>query len=117
VLNRFSLRDIRKLKDTNGNYIWAPGLGPGGGVSGALPATILDAPYTIAVDMPNATSALQPVAFGDFSRGYLVVDRIEIAVLRDPFTQANAGAVVFHARKRTGGQVILPEAIKLLNMA
>jgi HK97 family phage major capsid protein len=117
VLNRFSLRDIRKLKDNNNNYIWAPGLGPGGGLTGAVPATILDAPYTIAMDMPNATSALQPVAFGDFSRGYQIVDRIEIAVLRDPYTQASAGAVVFHARKRVGGQVILPEAIKLLNMA
>jgi HK97 family phage major capsid protein len=41
----------------------------------------------------------------------MIVDRIALAVLRDPFTQATTGNVRYIARRRVGGQVILPEAI------
>jgi HK97 family phage major capsid protein len=47
----------------------------------------------------------------------VIVDRLEMAVQRDPFTQASAGAVRFHARKRVGGQVVLSEAIVKLKCA
>lgn len=117
VLNRLTLRDIRLIKDTTGNFLWAPGLGPGLALTGNIPATILDSPYVIATDMPVAASNALTVAYGDFRKGYIIADRIEIAVLQDPYTAASAGAVVFHARKRTGGQVVLPEALKLLKMA
>ena len=42
----------------------------------------------------------------------MIVDRVNLAILRDPFTQATSGNVRYVARKRVGAQVILPEAIK-----
>lgn len=107
MLRRASLGAIRKFKDSQNQYLWQPGL------TGALPSTILDRPYVEAVDMPAVGANAYPLAFGDFRRGYVVIDRIQLAVLRDPFTQATLGAVRFHARKRTGGQVVNTEAIKL----
>lgn len=61
--------------------------------------------------MPNVGAGNYPVAFGDFQRGYMIVDRVALAVLRDPFTQATTGNVRYIARRRVGGQVILAEAI------
>ena len=54
------------------------------------------------------------VVYGDFRAGYMVVDRVNLSVLRDPFTQATSGNVRYVARRRVGGQVVLPEP--LLNM-
>jgi HK97 family phage major capsid protein len=73
--------------------------------------TILGHPYVEATDMPNAAQDASMIAFGDFRRGYMIVDRIALAVLRDPFTQATTGNVRYIARRRVGGQVIMPEAI------
>ncbi|PTL55745.1 phage major capsid protein [Paraconexibacter algicola] len=117
ALNRLSLRDIRKLKDTTNNYIWAPGLGPGAGITGQIPATILGSPYTICPDMPTAASNAKTVTYGDFQKAYWIVDRIEMSMLRDPFSAAGNGQVILHARKRVGGQVVLSEALKTLQMA
>ena len=117
VLNRFSLRDIRKLKDSQGNYLWQPTPDGTHGLTNGLPATLYGYPYTIAVDMPSAAANAYTVLFGDYGKAYWVVDRIELQYLRDPYSQASAGAVVLHARKRVGGQVVLPEAVNVLKMA
>ena len=52
---------------------------------------------------PNAF----PVMFGDFSRGYMIVDTTNLAILRDPFSQASLSSVRYYARARVGGQVVL----------
>ena len=46
------------------------------------------------------------IAYGDFRRGYTIVDRDQLSVLRDPFTQATSGNIRFIARRRVGGQVL-----------
>ena len=107
VFNRNTLADIRKLKDGAGQYVFQASMSLQGGVTN----TILGHPYVEAVDMVNAAQDAAPIAFGDFRRGYMIVDRINLAVLRDPFTQATTGNVRYIARKRVGGQVIMPEAI------
>ncbi|MCS6302361.1 MAG: phage major capsid protein [Nitrospira sp.] len=111
MLKRDSIGKVRKLKDSQGQYVWMPGL------SSALPSTILDRPYVEAVDMPTIAASAFPVLFGDFRRGYTVIDRVQIAVIRDQFTQANNGAVRFHFRKRSGGQVVNVEAIRKLKIS
>lgn len=111
MLKRGTIGKVRKLKDLQGQYIWMPGL------SGALPSTILDRPYVEAVDMPVVAANAFPVLFGDFRRGYTVIDRVQIAVIRDTFTQASNGAVRFHFRKRSGGQVVNVEAIRKLKIS
>ncbi len=107
VFNRSTLAAIRKLKDTAGQYVFQPGMMLTGGVTN----TILGFPYVQATDMPDVGAGNFPIAFGDFRRAYMIVDRINLAVLRDPFTQATTGNVRYVARKRTGGQVVLAEAI------
>jgi len=111
MLNRSSIGQIRRLKDNDNQYLWAPGLSAG------VPNTINGAPYVEAPDMPDVAASAKPVAFGDFRRGYVIVDRIAMEMLRDPYTQATSGAVRMIFRRRVGGQVVLPEAIVLQNIA
>lgn len=108
LLNRNSLGKVRLLKDTQGRYLWQPGL------TESAPATILGAPYTECPDMPNEGSGAFPIAFGDWKRAYTLVDRTSMVITRDPYTLAANGQVKFSARRRVGGQVILGEAIRLL---
>ena len=110
VFNRTTLAKIRKLKDTAGQYVFQAGMMLTGGVTNS----ILGQSYVEATDMPSEGAGTFPVAFGDFRRGYMIVDRVSLAVLRDPFTQATTGNVRYIARRRVGGQVILPEAIAKL---
>ena len=107
VFNRTTLAAIRKLKDTAGQYVFQAGMMLQGGVTN----TILGHGYVEATDMPSEGTNTFPVLFGDFNKAYMIVDRVNLAVLRDPFTQATTGNVRYIARKRVGGQVILPEAI------
>ncbi len=112
VFNRSTLAAIRKLKDTAGQYVFQTGMMLGGNMVN----TILGHPYVEATDMPSVAQNAFPVAFGDFRRGYMIVDRVNLAVLRDPFTQATTGNVRYIARKRVGGQVIQSEAINKLKI-
>jgi len=85
-------------------------------LQGGLTNTILGQPYVEATDMPSIAQNAFPVAYGDFRRAYMIVDRVSLAVLRDPFTQATTGNVRYIARRRVGGQVVLPEAINKLKV-
>lgn len=107
VLNRSSISAVRKLKDGVGGYLWQPGIANG------VPNTILGAPYVEMPDMASIAAGTKPIAFGDFSRGYTIVDRISMEMLRDPYTQATSGAVRFIFRRRVGGQVTNAEAFAL----
>jgi HK97 family phage major capsid protein len=111
IMNRATLGTIRKLKDGDGQYLWLPGL------AGNIPNTIMGAPYAEMPDMPNISAGTKPVAVGDFFSGYRVVDRVMIAVLRDPFTQSGSGQILFRARKRVGGAVVKGEAIAVLTIS
>lgn len=113
MLNRTTLGIIRKLKDTAGQYIFQTGFS---GQSG-LPNTILGHPYVEAADVADAASGARSVIFGDFRRGYMIVDRVALSVLRDPFSQAATGNVRYIARRRVGGEVVLAEALTSLKHA
>lgn len=108
VMNRTTLGSMRTLQDSNKRYIWMPG------IQNAAPNTIDGDPYVEMPDMPSEGANLFPVAYGDFRRAYVWADRISMEMLRDPFTQATSGNVRFVIRKRSGGQVVLAEAIRLL---
>jgi HK97 family phage major capsid protein len=97
---------VRKMKDGQGNYLWAPPTGVD------MPATILGKAVATDDNMPALGANAFPVAFGNFSRGYLIIDRFGIRVLRDPYT--NKPYVGFYTTKRVGGGVQNFEAIKLL---
>ncbi len=109
VMNRKTESVIRKFKDTTGNYIWQPGAAAG------QPPTLMGYPVAEAEDMPDVASNSYSVAFGDFARGYLVVDRIGIQTLRDPYSAKPY--VLFYTTKRVGGGVQNFEAIKLMKFS
>jgi len=109
VMNRSTQGEIRKFKDADGNYLWQPGLAAG------QPATLLNFAITEAEDMPDIASDATALAFGDFRRGYLVVDRLGVRTLRDPYTRKPY--VLFYTTKRVGGGVQNFEAIKLMKFA
>jgi HK97 family phage major capsid protein len=111
LLNRATLSEVRKLKDSQNNYIWQPGLASG------VANTILGQPYVEVPDMPDVAANANPIVFGDLRRGYVIVDRVNLSVLRDPFTQATSGNIRFIARRRVGGQVVLAEAIRKLKVS
>jgi HK97 family phage major capsid protein len=106
VMNRRTQAAIRKLKDEHGNYLWQPPASPGSR------AMLMGFPLVEAEEMPNMAAGTTPIAFGDFQRGYLVVDRTGVRVLRDPYSAKPY--VLFYTTKRVGGGVQDFEAIKLL---
>lgn len=106
VMNRATQSVIRKLKDAEGNYLWQPGIAAG------APPTLLNYPVTESEDMPSIETDATAIAFGDFKRGYLIVDRLGVRVLRDPYSAKPY--VLFYTTKRVGGGVQNFEALKLL---
>ena len=109
VMNRKTQSTVRKFKDTTGNYLWQPPATADGR------ASLIGFPLADAEDMPDVGADSLSIAFGDFRRGYLVVDRQGVRVLRDPFFAKPY--VLFYTTKRVGGGVQDFDAIKLLKFA
>lgn len=109
VMNRRTQAEIRKFKDSTGHYLWQPPAQAGGR------ASLMTFPVVEAEDMPDVAANATPIAFGDFQRGYLVVDRAGMRVLRDPYSAKPW--VLFYVTKRVGGGVQDFGAIKLLKIA
>ena len=109
MMNNMSVASIRKLKDSDGNYLWRPGL-EAGAASSLLGYGIVENE-----DLPDMAANANSILFGDFSRGYTIVDRIGTRILRDPYT--NKPFVHFYTTRRTGGMLTDSNAIKVLSMA
>lgn len=108
-INRLSQAKLRKLKDGQNNYIWQPSFAAG------QPATILGEPVVEIPDMPDVAADAIVALYGDMEQTYLVVDRVGIRVLRDPYT--NKPFVHFYTTKRVGGGVHNPEPMRALKVA
>ena len=109
AMNRNVQAKVRQLKDEDGQYLWAPGLGAG------MPATLLGYPVAEFEDMPDLDTGSLSIAFANFAEAYQIVDRAGIRVLRDPYTAKPF--VGFYTTKRVGGDVVNFEAIKLIRFA
>ena len=105
VMNRRTVSEVRKLKDADGRYLWQPG-------TGGESSSIMGYPVTEIEDMPDIGAGNAAIAFGDFRRGYLIVDRVGTRVLRDPFS--SKPFVLFYTTKRVGGGVQHFDAIKVM---
>ncbi len=109
LMHRTTVQAVRLLKEaTTNQYLWQPGLAAG------TPDSLLGVPVALAADMPVAAASSLSVAVADFKRAYLIVDRIGIRTLRDPFTAKPF--VKFYTTKRVGGEVVNTDAIKLLKL-
>jgi phage major capsid protein, HK97 family len=109
MMNRKTLAAVRKLKDGQGNYLWQPSY------QQDQPSTLCGYPVYEVADMPDVAANALCIAFGDFLRAYLILDRKGVSILRDPYT--NKPFVQFYTTKRVGGGVDNPEACVLLKVA
>ncbi|WP_353218336.1 phage major capsid protein [Sandarakinorhabdus sp.] len=109
VMNSATLARIRKFKTSDGAFIWQPGLGP------EQPQTLLGYPVVEAEAMPDVAADSLSIAFGNFTAGYLIAQRAETTVLKDPYS--NKPYVHFYATRRLGGAVLDSRAIKLMRFS
>lgn len=105
-MNRATLKLTRKLKDSDGAYLWSPGIAAG------QPASLMGYPVASFEDMPDPATDSLSIAVGDMREAYQIVDRIGIRTLRDPFSAKPY--VEFYTTKRVGGDVVNFEALKLI---
>jgi HK97 family phage major capsid protein len=108
LLNDLTVSKVRKFKDGDGNYLWQPSITAG------QPSQLLGYASVSDDNMPDVGANAMALAFGDFNRAYLIVDRVGIRVLRDPYT--SKPYVLFYTTKRVGGGIQNYEAVKLLKM-
>jgi HK97 family phage major capsid protein len=109
IMPRSALAAVRKLRDkTTGQYLWNPALGD-------RAATLLEYPVILCDEMPPliAGTASQSIIFANLKEAYQIIDRSHLHVLRDPYSAKPF--VEFYVTKRTGGDVINFEAIKVIS--
>ncbi len=106
VMNSATMTKIRKFRNVDGEFVWQQSL------SDNRPDTLLGYPVIDAEDMPDIGSGSLSLAFGNFKAGYLIAERAETSILRDPYSAKPF--VHFYAHKRIGGIVSNSEAIKLV---
>lgn len=109
LMSDTTMETVRKFKDADGAYIWRTPTEAEG-----VP-TILGKPVYTDDNMDTVGANAYPIAVANFSRAYLIVDRVGVRVLRDPFT--NKPYIHFYTTKRVGGGIQNFEAIKLLKIA
>ena len=109
VMNRRTQGAVRKLKDSDGNYLWQPPVAAGGR------ASLMGFAMVEAEDMPDMAAGSKAICFGDFARFYLVVDRQGVRVLRDPYSAKPY--VLFYTTKRVGGGIQDFDAAKFLDFS
>lgn len=107
-MNRLSIGSARKLKDGQQNYLWQPSYASG------QPQTLAGAPIVEYPDMPLVAAGNIAALFGDMEATYLVIDRVGIRILRDPYT--NKPFVHFYTTKRVGGGVHNPEPMRAVKI-
>jgi HK97 family phage major capsid protein len=110
VMTRAVRTAARSLKESTTNrYLWEPGMQQG------APERLMGYPVRVDEYMPALATGSLSLAFGDFRAAYLIVDRIGIRTLRDPFTAKPY--IVFYTTKRTGGGAVNFEAVKFLRFS
>ena len=110
VMRRAVRTAARKLKESTTNrYLWEPGMQVGS------PERLMGYPCRVDEYMPALTTGSLSLAFGDFKQAYLIVDRMGMRTLRDPYTAKPY--VVFYTTKRTGGGAQNTEAVKFLKFS
>lgn len=109
VMNSLTMAALAKVKDSEGRPLLQASVADG------VPDRIMGYGVTVAEDMPAIAANAFPVAFGDFSRGYLIADRVGMGIVRDEVTKP--GYIRYIMFKRVGGKLKDTNAIKLLKIA
>jgi HK97 family phage major capsid protein len=110
IANDSTIKAIRKLKDTTGQYIWQPALVAG------QPDTVLSRPIYADPNMPAISASSKCIAFGAFD-GYAIRDVTPIRFERSDDYAFGTDLVSFRAIFRTDGKQLDANAIKLYQAA
>ena len=110
LMNKLTAGVSMKLKDGDGNYLWSMG-----NIANQTPDRLWGYPVVESEEMPDIAANAFPIAFGDFSAGYILADLVGFRLTRDEITEP--GYVKWYARRRLGGKVKKSEAIKLIKVA
>lgn len=106
LMNRSTLATVRKWKDNDGAYIWHPGIALG------QPSTLLGYPVVESDNMPDVADGEASIAVGNFKAGYMIVDRLDMQMIRNPYKTPQYVYIYFY--KRVGGAVVDSDAIKVI---
>ena len=109
AMNKATLNEIRQLKNSDNAYLWQPivdAMGFG---------KLLEFPYFIAADLPAMATGTKSIFFGDFAKGFYVVDREGLVV--DRLLEKDYPLVDIVLRKRVAGGVVVPEALGHITQA
>ncbi|MEM6603134.1 MAG: phage major capsid protein [Pseudomonadota bacterium] len=106
IMNSKTAAILRKVKDADGRYLWVD---QGGSTQNPM---LMGYKVVINEEMPDIGAGQTPIAFGNFMRGYTILDVNSVRILRDPYTAKPN--VFFYAVKRVGGDVTDFNAIKLI---
>jgi HK97 family phage major capsid protein len=109
LMNPSTLNVISQFKDTLGRYLLQPALSAG------TPPSLCGYPIEEDDNMPAVSAGNFPIAFGNWKRAYTIVDRWDVRVLRDAYTEKPY--VGFYTTKRVSGAPVNTEALKLLKIA
>jgi HK97 family phage major capsid protein len=109
MMNSNAAATVRKFKDGQGAYIWQQALTAG------QPDMLLGYPVTYAEDMADLAANSLSIAFGNFKRGYLIVDKLGTRMVRDPYTAP--GWIKFYIFKRVHGAIADSNAIRVMKFA
>lgn len=108
-MHRRTLARIRQLRDTNGQFLWQPGL------NGPVSNTLNGFPYALTPSLdPWDVTGGDIMIFGDWGRGYTIVDRTGLSVVRDEVTRARKAIIVFTLHRWNTGIVTVPEAFRMV---
>jgi HK97 family phage major capsid protein len=110
VMNSDTARQLRLLRDGNGQYLWQQGL------ASDTPDTLAGKPVVYDENMPQVAAGAFPIAFADWKRAYVIVRRAGVKWLRDPYSQKPF--ILLYATQRVGGQASGDfDALKLLKIS
>jgi HK97 family phage major capsid protein len=109
MLNDATVKIIRKLKDTDGNYIWQPSLAAG------TPDMIMGNKVVTSAAMPTLAATKKIIAFGDFYN-YWIGDRRQMSLQKLVEAYAVTGQTGFIASRRVDGKLTIGESIKVMAM-
>ena len=109
-MNRATHQALINLKNSDGEYFLQRDLTQAGATQ------LFGHGIVINEDMDGIDEAAHsaPIMFGDFARAFQIIDRVDVSVLRDPYT--NPGSVMFYSRKRVGSMVLDAQAMKVVGV-
>ncbi len=108
-MNRFTLAEVMKLKDSEGRYIWLPNFQLAGSQFGTILGHAVDASFDHMADIANSSLS---IFYGDLNSAYQIAERRGISVIRDNIT--SPGQTKWNMSKRVGGDVVNSEAYRVL---